>query len=204
MFHIEILVKQTPPQGDGFPGEVGIHLIRDPIDRDTRVDADLPVLGFAGKRTEALPTAHRPDAGGGQVVEPILETRVRFSPVLHRIIAQQELLEPRIGFIFGLGLMEMIERFVHFLHRAEGPLHFALGTGRDASAIATSGHVRTHVYPQITHDLLKDETPRDGTVIHIMCPFVLCGRVAPQAVVSRQSPRWWPHNAKRDGYGYEQ
>src|SRR6266567_6760923 len=54
VFHIEVLVKQTPPQGDGFPGEVGIHLIRDPIDRDTRVDADLPVLGFAGKRTEAL------------------------------------------------------------------------------------------------------------------------------------------------------
>src|SRR5438093_1807737 len=34
-FHIEVLVKQTPPQGHGFPREVGTDLLRDPINRDT-------------------------------------------------------------------------------------------------------------------------------------------------------------------------
>lgn len=72
-----------------------------------------------------------------------------------------------MGFRFGRGLMEMIEGFMHCLARAEGPLHFALGTGRDAAAIAAAGHMRAHVHPQIPHHLLKDETACDGPVIHI-------------------------------------
>ena len=109
------------------------------------------------------------------MLEPILEARVRLSPMLHGVIPHQELPEPRIGFLFGRGLMEMREGFVHVLDRAEGPLHFALGTGRDAAAIAAAGHMPAHVHPQIPHHLLKDETPRNGPVIHIMWPFVLCG-----------------------------
>jgi hypothetical protein len=41
-------------------------------------------------------------------------------------------------------------------------------------------------------------------IFEVMCPFVLCGCVVASAVVSRQSPRWWPHNAERDGHGDEQ
>ena len=86
--------------------------------------------------------------------------------MLHRVVAQEKLYEPRIGLRFALRLVEMVERVVHFLHRAEWPLHFPLGAGGHTSAIAAPGHVGPHVHAQIRHDLLKDETARDRTVIH--------------------------------------
>ena len=36
------------------------------------------------------------------MLEPILEARVGLRPMLHGVIPQQELPEPRIGFLFGL------------------------------------------------------------------------------------------------------
>ena len=57
------------------------------------------------------------------MLEPIIAPRMGFGPMLHRVVAQEKLYEPRIGLRFALRLVEMVERFVHFLHRAEWPLH---------------------------------------------------------------------------------
>src|ERR671932_1405269 len=87
--------------------------------------------------------------------------------MLHAVVAPQEVQEPRVGFGLVLWFMEMVERLVHLLHRAEGPLHLALRARRHAPAVLPLWQVGAYVHLQIAHHPPKDLTLRDGTVIEV-------------------------------------
>ena len=118
-FDVEILVEEAPPQKHGLAGKIGIDLVEGAADADSRVAPDLAALRFAREGAEPLPAAHFAHAIGRQILEPILDPRMRFRAVLLCVVLGEVALEPAIGLRLGLGLVEMIERLVRFLDGAE-------------------------------------------------------------------------------------
>jgi hypothetical protein len=51
--------------------------------------------------------------------------RVGLGPVLHGVVAEKKIHQPRIGFLFGGRRVKVVERLVHLLDGAEGPLNLA-------------------------------------------------------------------------------
>ena len=85
--------------------------------------------------TEPLPTAYGSYSGGRQILEPVLHARVRFGAMLHRVVPDQEVHQPGIGFFFVSGFMKVVKGFVHLLYRSKRPLHLTFRTTRRAPTI---------------------------------------------------------------------
>ena len=82
------------------------------------------------------------------VLEPIVQARMWLGTVLHPVVSHQEMHQPGIGLRLVPGLMEVVERLMHFFHRAEGSLHLALRPRRHAPAVLALWHVGANVHPK--------------------------------------------------------
>src|SRR3546814_19907897 len=73
---------------------------------------------------------HGPHAIAGQVPQPVLDPRVWLGTMVAVVVGDQRTPHPQIGFRPVLGYVEVVQRLVHRLQRAERPLDLALGAGR--------------------------------------------------------------------------
>ena len=79
------------------------------------------------------------------MLEPVLQARMRFGTVLHAVIPQQELHQPRVGLGFRLRFMKVVEGLMHFFDGAKGAFDFPFGPCRHALAVCA----RRQVGPQL-------------------------------------------------------
>nr|QPG01985.1 hypothetical protein WM98B_00132 [Acinetobacter nosocomialis] len=167
-FGIEFVIEQAPEQHHGFAGHVGLHLVSRAVDGDTGIDTDLAPLGFAGEAAELLPGAHLAQALGWQVGQPVLDPRMRFGTMLLGVVgAHQVTQQPLVGLGLGFRLMEVIQRLVSLLHRAEWSLHLAFRAGRGAGAILAGRNVRLPFDTQRRHDVLEDPALGHRAVVQV-------------------------------------
>src|SRR5215813_10563992 len=117
-----------------------------------------------------------------------------FGTMLHRVIAQQIPPQPRIGFLFRCGLMEVIESLLHLFYGTEGTLDLPFGPCCGFAASFALGEMGAHFNPEIAHYLLKHLATSNRPIVHIMWPFVLCGLTARWSVLLRGRSSVWPHN----------
>ena len=75
--------------------------------------------------------------------------------MLHIIVAQQKIHQPGNRFVLILGLMKVVEGFVHLLYRTKWPLDLTLRARRRASAIFALWQMSAYVNIQVAHDLLN-------------------------------------------------
>jgi hypothetical protein len=161
----QLLVEQTPPDHDCLAGKLGSDLVRHARDGQTAVDADQAPLRLARESAESIPGAHLPDAGGGQVRQPVVNARMRLGPVIAPVIGGDKACEPAVRLRFGLGLMEMVERLVRVLHGTERPFHLALGARRRPPPIRAGGHVRQDLDAEAFHYALEHRRFGDRPVV---------------------------------------
>src|SRR3546814_4477855 len=76
-----------------------------------------------------------PHAIAGQVPQPVLDPRVWLGTMVAVVVGDQRTPHPQIGFRLVLGFVEVVQRLVHLLHRAERPLDLALGAGRGVPVV---------------------------------------------------------------------
>ena len=141
----QFVVEQPPPQRYRLAGQRRINLVADAVHLDTGIDADAPALRFAGEGAEPIPGAHCPQASFRQCGQPVLGARMRLRSVRLGVVADQIVAQPQIGFGLVLRHVEMIERLVRFLDRAERPLDLALRSRGYAPPIRATRHVRVHI-----------------------------------------------------------
>jgi hypothetical protein len=147
MLDIQFLIEEAPPEDDGFAREVRLDGVCHPLHDDPRVDADFPAFGLTGKRTEPLPVTHGAEPGRGQMLEPVLQARMRFGAMLHAVILQQKLHQPRVGLGFRLRFMKVVEGLVHFFDGAKGAFDSPFGPCRHALAVCARRQMGAQLNP---------------------------------------------------------
>jgi hypothetical protein len=76
-------------------------------------------------------------------------------------VVERKAYEISVCLSFSLRPMEVMERLVRVLYRAEWSLDFALGACRRAPAIGPGGHVRHDLHAQAFHHALEHGRFRD-------------------------------------------
>ena len=91
-------------------------------------------------------------------------------PVRLRVVAGQVVTQPKIGLRLVPRRVEVIQRLVRLLHRAERPFHLAFRPRCDAPPVRAAWHVGAHLHPELRHHPPKDARLRDRAVVEVEHP----------------------------------
>ena len=92
---------------------------------------------------------------------------MRLGAVVATIVGGDEARQPTVGLRFGFGFVEMVERLVRILHRAEWPLDLALGARRCPPTVGAGGHVGYDLDAEAFHHALEHRRFRDRSVVEV-------------------------------------
>ncbi len=82
-------------------------------------------------------------------------------------VAHQVAHQPFVGLLLGLRFVEVVQRLVGFLHRAERPFNFSLGARRDPLAVLAGRDVRHPLDAQRLHHILENPALGDRAVVEV-------------------------------------
>ena len=140
----ELVIEQAPPQNHLLPDQLFLDLIPGAVDRYLGIGPTVRRSGSRAKVQNRSQLHIWRIPVGGEIGEPILHPGMRLRAVGLLVIAQQEVDQPGIGFLFVLGRMKVIERLVDLFDGPKRPLHFAFGpTGHPAAPLARGMWQRT-------------------------------------------------------------
>ena len=163
----QFIVEQPPPQNHLFAGEFRSDFILRAIYRDTGIDRHFALLRLTGKGAETFPTAHGANATGGQVFQPVFDPRMRFGPMVHGVVSDQEVVQPGVGFGFVAGFLEVVQGFMEFFDRTERTFDLALRPRSGPPAILAGRHVGPHIDAEIAHHPQKHLAAGNRPVVQI-------------------------------------
>ncbi|CAD7342469.1 hypothetical protein SPHS8_04074 [Sphingobium sp. S8] len=83
------------------------------------------------------------------------------------VVGDQRTPHPQIGFRLVLGFVEVVQRLVHLLHRAERPLDLALGAGRGVPVVGLRRQMGEDAHAEAAHHRLEHARPADRAVVHV-------------------------------------
>src|ERR1700731_2646059 len=92
---------------------------------------------------------------------------MRLGSMVTTIIGNNEARQPTVRLRFGFGFVEMVERLVRILDRAEWPLDLALGARRRSPTIGAGGHVGYDLNAEAFHHSLEHRRLRDRSVVQV-------------------------------------
>jgi hypothetical protein len=96
VFHVEILIEQSPPQDHALAGEIGIHFIGHALHGEVRIRADTAPFRLSGEGAKPLPGTHRANPGLRQMLQPVLQSGMGFAPVCLPIVVGEIAMQPKL------------------------------------------------------------------------------------------------------------